>query len=383
VDYQLTIRTRIDTHTRRVTAEPDNLAQAVHRHARGILGAPQVNIHINPQNLTGTVTSSGATAGTFTLAATTVPETDTRTRTTLYGYGLDDLHHLARHVVHADRWHAGADIEDRYDAAWHAIIEHLLTADQPPTRADLFRAGIEGSDQSVRQTQQAHGYNHHQPGTGARPNFHRYWFLESAPTPSPENRVVERHALWQIWPKLTTRQQEALTALAATGDYQQAATHLGVTQGTFHVLIANARKRFLAWWHEHEEASRPWGTDRRVGSRNATIPATTKRRPATRAVARRAGRPVHELVHGKASTYTNHACRCAPCTKAATDEAANKRRRSGVTARRRITISQLADIRTRHTAGETLTAIAADLGFSDTYLSRLLSGARTPAPDPA
>jgi len=380
--YQLTIHTGTDTAVRHITAEPHNLAQEIHRHARGLLGSNRINIHLDPDTLTGTVTNHGTPEGDFTLTPTPEPATHT-TRETLHDYSLNDIHHLARHVVHADRWNRATDIEDRYDAAWHAITEHLLTTDKPPTRNDLLRAGTEGSDRAVRQTQQAHGYNHHQPGTGTRPNFQRYWFLESAATPSPENRIVDHHALWQVWPKLTTRQQEALTALAAAGDYQQAADHLGITPGTFHTLVSGARKRFFLWWHEHETPSRMWGTDRRIGSRTTTTPPSTKRRPATRAVARRSGRPVHELVHGRASTYTNHACRCAPCTQAATAQAREKRRRAGTTARRRVTVTQLAAIRDRRNTGETLTAIAIDLGFSDSYLSRLLSGALQAASDPS
>lgn len=362
---------------------PGDLAQAVHRHARGYLGSRTVDIHYNQDALTGSVLRNQVTVGEFTLTETPDPPEPNAEAQLLHGYTLNDLHHIARSAVHANRWHNAADIQDRLDAAWHAIVEHLLTTTEPPTRGDLFWAGTRGSDQSVRQTGQAHGYNFTQPGTGSRPRFVAYWFDESAPTPSPENRVVDRHALAQIWPQLTPRQQEALTALAATEDYRLAAQHLGVTPGTFNVLISGARQRFLTWWHEGEAPSRPWGTDRRVGSRTAAIPAATKRRPATKAVLRRTGRPVHELVHGKASTYTNHACHCTPCTQAATDQARKKNRQNGATPRRRITVSQLDGIRVRRDAGETLTEIAADIGFSDTYLSRLLSGVRTPAPDPA
>lgn len=372
--------------TRQVTGDdPTTLARAIHHHARGILGSRQISVHIDLQTLSGTVLRTGTTLTTFTLLPESEPEPrrEGAARDVLHGYSLDDVHHLAQHVVRSDRWSRGTDIQDRYDAAWHAIVEHLLTTNEHPSRGDLFRAGTAGSDRAVRQTMQAHGYNTNQFGTGLRPRFERYWVLQSMPTHSPEGRIVDRHALWQIWPKLTRRQQEALTVLAATGDYQQAATHMGLKPGTFHCLISHARKRFLTWWHEGEQPSRPWGTDRRIGSRSATAPPTARRRPATRAVVRRTGRPVHELVHGKASTYTNHACRCGPCTQAATDRAREISRRAGATARRRATVSQLADIRLRRDSGETLTSIAADLQFSDTYLSRLLSGTRTPAPDPS
>jgi DNA-directed RNA polymerase specialized sigma24 family protein len=368
---------------------PADLAQEVHRHARGTLGARNVDVRLDADQLTGTILRAHAPIAAFTLTPHPAAQGETtdgrRGRhgdPTLHGYTLDDLHHLSRYVVHSDRWHTAGDIEDRYDTAWHAIVEHLLTAPEPPTRHDLFQAGLRGSDQAVRQRLQAHGYNHHQPGTGTRPRFEGYWTTTAAPIPSPEDRVVDRHALAQIWPRLTPRQQQALTALAATDDYQQAAALLGVTPGTFNVLVSKARRRFLALWHEGEQPSHIWGTDRRVGSRTATTPAATKRRPPTRAVTRRTGRPQHKLVHGRASTYTNHACRCVPCTKAASAEAKQRNRANGATPRRRITVSQLADIRRRRTDGESVKAIAAELEFADTYLYRLLAGTRQPAPDP-
>jgi DNA-directed RNA polymerase specialized sigma24 family protein len=325
-----------DTAIRPLTVSADtaaSLAQEVHRHARGRLGSRSVDVHLDEDALTGAILRNGITVGEFTLDAAPVSTSRLRGDLVLHGYTLTDIHNISRYVVRYNRWYNAADIQDRFDAAWHAIVEHLLAADEKPTDRDLFHAGRTATDREMRQSQQAHGYNYHQPGTGTRPNFERYWFTTAAPTPSPENRVVEREALGQIWPNLTPRQQEALTALAATGDYRLAAEALDITQGTLHVLLSKARKRFLACWHEGEEPSKPWGTDRRIGDRAATAPAKTKRRAATRAAARRTGRPTRELVHGRASTYTNHACRCVPCTQAATDKARERNRAKGATPR--------------------------------------------------
>ena len=389
--YALTLGRAPDEAVRTLTLDtdtPEALAQAVHHHARGLLGSPSVDVRLDPQTLTGTVVRAHATVADFALKllpadGDIAPAPASRRGDGLHGYTLDDLHRLARWVVRTDRWHNAADVQDRYDAAWHAIVEHLLTAEEQPTRHDLYWSGMSGCDRSVQQSQQAHGYNHHRPGTGVRPGFERYWGTTAAVTPSPENRVVDREALAQILPTLTPRQQEALRALAATGDYEEAAHLLGVTPGTFHVLVSKARKRFLALWHEGEQPSRPWGTDRRVGSRSRSTPATRKRRPATRAVTRRKGRRLTKLVHGRANTYTNHACRCGPCTQAATDKAREKNRANGAKPRRRIYVSQLTDIRRRRDSGESVKAHATELGFSDTYLYRLLAGTLQPTPDPA
>ncbi|MEU8892953.1 hypothetical protein [Streptomyces sp. NPDC048442] len=367
-------------------ATPAALAQEVHRHARGMLGSRSVDVRLDPGTLTGTVLRAHAPVADFALtplaAPVSAPGPERRTEAVLHGYTLDDLHHLSRHVVHSDSWHTAGDIEERYDAAWYALVEYLLAAAEPPTRRDLFQAGRRGRDASIRQDQQAHGYNHHRPGNGTRPRFEQYWTTAAAHRPPPEERIIDQYALAQIWPRLTPRQQQALTALAATGDYRQSAVALGVAQSTFHVLLSTARKRFFALWHEGEQPSRMWGTDRRVGSRTATAPVKTTRRPATRAVTRRTGRPQQDLVHGRPSTYTNHACRCEPCTTAMSAAARDRSRANGATARRRITISQLADIRRRRENGESVKAIASELRYSDSYLYRLLDGTLKPAQEP-
>ncbi|WAZ20208.1 hypothetical protein STRCI_001309 [Streptomyces cinnabarinus] len=182
-----------------------------------------------------------------------------------HGYTVRDLEHLTRTVLRLDRWYTAGDIDERYDAVWFGITEHLLTAVEPPTRRELLNAGTAASDARVKDDMRTHGrctQNYGQP----MPRFHAYW--NPANPPSPEPRVVDRLAVEQIWPLLQPRQQQALAALAVTGDYDQAAAALGVTKGTFSVLISTGRRRFYAWWHEHETPSRQWRTDRRVRSRN-------------------------------------------------------------------------------------------------------------------
>ena len=60
--YLLTFHDLGTSHnvTRRVTADPTELAQAAHRHARGYLGSGSVNVRMDPDSLTGTITSHGA-----------------------------------------------------------------------------------------------------------------------------------------------------------------------------------------------------------------------------------------------------------------------------------------------------------------------------------
>lgn len=289
-----------------------------------------------------------------------------------HGYNLADLNRLARWAI----WRVVGsmlDVRTRYEVAWSAIAEALYIApdDQPPAPDDLVRAGQNAIAGHVREEMHHHGRDRHNGGA-PMPRFASYWEGMRLRVGGPEHVVVERTALWQIWPRLTDRQRQVLLALAAHEDYQAAAQALDANPGTFNVNVSHARKRFLELWHEGEEPSRVWGTDRRVGSRTAAEPPSRERRPATRAVARRNGRPTVDLVHGRASTYTNRGCRCEPCTQAATDKARADRRAKGARARRLITDADLAVARERRAAGETLTAIASDLGFANGALSRAL-----------
>lgn len=205
-----------------------------------------------------------------------------------YGYALIDIQDLAAAAARRDRWNTARDVADRVDTARFAIIEHLYAAESRPTPQDLTRSAMRAADDYVRTEMQAHGIQRAERGGGVLPSFERYWWTVAAATSSPEQRVVESLALHQILPRLTARQLEAVVLLAELGDYQASAKAMGITGATFNVTIANARRRFFTYWHEGEAPSRPWGTDRRVGSRSATTAPANRRRPATIAVRRRA-----------------------------------------------------------------------------------------------
>lgn len=292
-----------------------------------------------------------------------------------HGYTLDDAYRIARYVVRTNMWHRAMDTPDRLEAAWYAVVELLYSADQAPSGNDLIWAGNRAIDRLVRDEYHSHGVpgRDWMAGKCSAPNFQRYWWLSMLPAPSCENRVVERQALRQIWPRLTPRQRDALTALASTGDYQLAAGAMGVTLGTFNVQISKARKVFFALWHEGESPSRVWGTDRRIGSR-AVGSVDRKRRPATKAVTRREGRRVHELVHGRSGTYINHGCHCRPCTDAASAKVRERRRAQGAKPRQKVTPELKAEAGRRRRAGESLSTIAAALGISSGHVSRITRG---------
>jgi hypothetical protein len=237
-----------------------------------------------------------------------------------HGYTLDDLRRLAGGVVkHA--WSQLGDQADRLEVAWSAIAEALYASESTPTRRELFQAGMDAMSRHDAQDRHHHGVawsaTQRYTGFGSSPSFQTYWCLART-SPSPEDGVVERTALTQIWPRLSEGQRRALLALAAFDDYAAAAKALGIKYQSFHTLVRTARLRFLALWHEGETPSRIWGRDRRIWRRNAGPPA--EHRPVTvrmRAAAKRWPHPVGPPTfrHGLTG-YKQHRCRCEVCVAA-------------------------------------------------------------------
>lgn len=194
----------------------------------------------------------------------------THSPTTAHGYTLHDLDALARAVVSNNRtWWPAGDRDDLYTAAWHGIVEHLYTSDDQPTRRDLLEAGRRALVDDIKATMRQHGARRDTSNTGQR--YAAYWDWAGRAVPSPEHGIVERMALAQILAALTPRQREAFAALAATGDYSEAARLLGVTDQTLRSLLGRARTAFRERWHEGEIPSAHWGCDRRAGSVRGTV----------------------------------------------------------------------------------------------------------------
>ena len=243
----------------------------------------------------------------------------------LHGYTLTHLNRITRIAVLRGYLRTSGTIADQLETAWHAIVETLCEADEAPTVGELIDAARTALSTAFRDELHHHGYVQTDVAAGreAMPAFQRYW---NQPTGSTlEDRVVERTALAQIWDQLNPSEQQALEALAATGDYLKAAAAVGKKPGTFNVLVRNGRLRFLNAWHEGETPSKVWRTDRRVGSRNGTD------------------------TRGRA----------------------------------RLTVSQVEAYRARWTDGETIRSLAAEAGVSECTLGALLRGKYRPAADEA
>jgi len=119
-----------------------------------------------------------------------------------FGYTIRDIDRIAQHA--ANRAFGGALYPpDRLDTAWHGVVEHLYSCAGPPTPLDLHRAGVH----AVQQDNQAEFHHHgiHQRdrlgGAHQAPRYAAYWLGQHS-TPSPENQIVDRLALMEIWFRL-------------------------------------------------------------------------------------------------------------------------------------------------------------------------------------
>lgn len=309
------------------TTDASSLAQEVHRHARGILGAERVTIHLDEVGLSGTVTShGGALAGTFLLepAVAHNPETtdddwDQHLLHVAHGYTMNDLHTLTVAACRADR-SLVSDAHTRYSVAWSAIATSLAEAATPPDRQDLIRTGWQAIYREVREMRVMFGFKDREGthGVATAPRFVQYWTI---PPAMPEEGLIERLAVSQILDTLTTPYRDAIVALAVHDTYQAAADALGITYVAFVARINVARKQLRRLWFSPDTAPPAKGTDRRVGSYNKPLATHCRRghKFTPENTYWRAGRSI-----GRAKVRTCRACESARGKKRVAARAADR-----------------------------------------------------------
>lgn len=194
-----------------------------------------------------------------------------------HGYRLADLTHLAHAAVHRDNWHQSQPLDERLSVVFGAMAEHLYASETPPTRRELIRAGWDALRRHVEDEWHTHGVARNTrtrtasvyDGGQTMVNFWRFWWAQARTVPSPEGRIVERVALWQVFARLRPSSQRILLAKAAHGDNDAAAAALGRSRSSFVTQLGQARNEFLVLWHEGETPSRIWQYDRARRSERA------------------------------------------------------------------------------------------------------------------
>lgn len=181
-----------------------------------------------------------------------------------HGYTLSDLHQMTAAAVKADRLLA-MDYRQRWDIAWSAIATALYEAEHWPRREFLVQEGWKAIYRHIRDGLRQRGYSDEREWSSADPTMPRFvQFWGAGVTPSHEDRIVERLATVQVLPKVGDVYRDAITALAAHGDYHAAAEALGISYTALTVRLSTGRRQFLRHWHEGETPHRPRRTDRRV-----------------------------------------------------------------------------------------------------------------------
>ncbi|WP_052432806.1 hypothetical protein [Streptacidiphilus carbonis] len=204
-----------------------------------------------------------------------------------HGFSMDDLDRLARIATLRAFGGRNLDLVDRYETAWDAIAVALATADEAPAGGLLVVIGARAVDRAAQDHQHTWGKARTWGSAeGDIAAYQRYWELARRSAASPEDAVVDRTALRQIWPRLSVTHQQVLYALAVhDGDHAEAAATLGKTLGTFRTHLKDARAAYRVLWHEHETPSRMWGKSGQRGRRTAAQTIANRRQQRARRAA--------------------------------------------------------------------------------------------------
>jgi len=197
-----------------------------------------------------------------------------------HGYTVADLSRIAGIAVRAAARRGIRDLDDKHSAAMCALVEELHACACDPGSSALLRAAETAISNSSDRYWANWGYN--ATTRELQKGFPRYWRPASG-TPLDE-AVAERVAVHQILAALTERQQQVVHTLAELGDRRAAAAVLGVDPTTVSAVLGNARRAFMALWHEGET---PRPVDYRAGRSNPYSEAAAAARPE---IARRAVR---------------------------------------------------------------------------------------------
>jgi hypothetical protein len=185
----------------------------------------------------------------------------TQREATWMGYTFTELHQIAGRATAYCPWGTGFPFPDRYEFAWAGIVDYLAGCDAPPERFEVYKAGMKAIGRAADRELREHGLTTRGgDGLRATPRFEIFWRPRAAP--GADAAVVDRLAVRQIWPMLRPLHQMVFLALAAHGDYAQAAQAVGYPYSTFSDLVSQARAAFLTLWHEGEAPSRIWAADK-------------------------------------------------------------------------------------------------------------------------
>lgn len=205
-----------------------------------------------------------------------------------WGWSPEDLEGLAGYTART-HYSAFLPYEERQAIAYHELIVAILEARTRPDPEELLHAARDAISAATRGEYRARGLSSRDKARASE-RFVTYWYAAPRLNSPYEDTVLDRIAVAQIWTVLLPSHRRVLEALAEHGTYQAAARALDTTDATFKVRVSKARAAFRAWWHEHEEPSKMWGSDRRVTpARNRPVTRVMKTRTRDRVTATQEG----------------------------------------------------------------------------------------------
>lgn len=185
-----------------------------------------------------------------------------QTATLVYGYTMADVDTMTRHaIVRARARGFMLDVSDRWDCAWHAIVEHLYSSAEGPSREELISEACRALARAVDEELHHHGINAKNNFFSIGPNALKYWLPLAAPGMGFEEKLIEHTALPQILAELTPDEYEALAATAVYANQAEIIAALGITRNALETRLASARRKFIALWLEHETPRSGKGDD--------------------------------------------------------------------------------------------------------------------------
>lgn len=167
----------------------------------------------------------------------------------IHGYTTDSLRELASTAARLVDGRLAQDHAHRYDLAYGAIAEALLTAPTPPHPGQLVSAGMTAISNETKAMHQLYGVANRDVnrGVASAPRFHAYWYGHTPyrGTPHWQDQVDERLTLTQAMATLSDPLRDALVALALCDDYQKAADALGINYKALAWRLRKARGQVL------------------------------------------------------------------------------------------------------------------------------------------
>lgn len=183
------------------------------------------------------------------------------TATLVHGYTLADVERAARISVAKHTFSmAYLNQEERYDAAYHAVVEHLYSCGcgRGPCRRnydvafqDLLSAGIRGIDKELQADRRNDGRDTRTGGESAA--FVKFWLPPRKSKHYDDDgftdQLCDRVALRAALAALTTEQYDVIAATAAFDNSgPDAASALGLTRDVYKKRLKRTRDAIREVW---------------------------------------------------------------------------------------------------------------------------------------